>query len=138
MTRRMKLTMITMVKVDHNVTPRKWQRNKGEEGDEDDKNNDNHDGNDKYTTSKIDDNIAPCKWQGDEGEEGDEDDKNKSWRLLLRPEKNSMDVIPERSKNMQHAEIFLTMLWLRGEMKVYLRRYVKYRMVIRHAVAPAT
>ena len=49
----------------------------------------------RITTGKIDDNVTPSKGQGHEGEEGDEDDKDKSRRLLLRPEKNCMDVIPE-------------------------------------------
>ena len=49
----------------------------------------------KITTSKVDHNISPGKGQGDEGEKGDEDDENKPWRLLLRPQKNCMDVIPE-------------------------------------------
>ena len=49
----------------------------------------------KITTSQIDDDITPGKGQGDEGEKSDEDDEHKSRRLLLRPEKNCMDVIPE-------------------------------------------
>ena len=52
----------------------------------------------RITTGEIDNDIPPSKWQGDESKKSDEDDNNESWRLLLCPEKNSMDVIPEKSQ----------------------------------------
>ena len=47
------------------------------------------------TTSKVDDDVPPGQGQGNEGEECDEDHEDKSWWLLLRPQENCVDVVPE-------------------------------------------
>ena len=47
------------------------------------------------TTGKVDDDVPPGQGQGNEGEECDEDHEDKSWWLLLRPQENCVDVVPE-------------------------------------------
>ena len=51
------------------------------------------------TTGEVDHDVPPGQGQGDEGEEGDEDHEDKSWRLLLRPQENGVDVVPELDRD---------------------------------------
>ena len=51
------------------------------------------------TTGEVDHDVPPGQGQGNEGEEGDEDHEDKSWRLLLRPQENGVDVVPELDRD---------------------------------------
>ena len=47
------------------------------------------------TTGEVDDDVPPGQGQGNEGEEGDKDHEDESRWLLLRPQENGVDVVPE-------------------------------------------
>ena len=51
------------------------------------------------TTGEVDDDVPPSHGQGHEGEEGDKDHEDESRWLLLRPQENGVDVVPELDRD---------------------------------------